>query len=166
MKISKDLKNITTTQKEMAKVLGISQQRISQLVKGNVMVRDETGAIIVIESFKNYYKCQEKDKDGKEISLDHEKAVHERVKRELSEIKLEETKNNLHSTDDIMLIVGGLVANFRRKLLGLPNKMANRIEGKSADDINELLTKEIHDSLIELSELDPSKLVNDKNNTE
>lgn len=166
VKISKDLKTVTTTQTELARALGITQQRVSQLVKDGVVIRDKNGAVILIESLNNFYKLQKESTDKEKVSLEAERALHERAKRELTELKLKEVKNELHSTNDIMLLVGGLVANFKRKMLGIPYKFSNRLEGKKADDINEMLTKEIHDSLIELSELDPSKLINNDDNTE
>jgi len=159
MKISKNLKDTTTTQTEMARVLGITQQRVSQLVKEETIVRTENGAVVVIESLKNFYKSHsgESDENG-ELSLDHEKALHEKAKRELTEMKLAELKNEMHNTSDIELAVGGMVTVFKRQMLAIPYKMSPRIEGKNADEINEMLTEEINGALTALSSFDASKL--------
>ena len=41
MKISKDLKLLTTTQTELARTMGVSQPYISQLVKTGIVVCDK-----------------------------------------------------------------------------------------------------------------------------
>lgn len=159
LKVSKNLKDLTTTQTEMARNLGITQQRVSQLVKDGIIVRDETGAIIVIESLKKFYKLTTCENDENEnLSFEHERALHEKAKREFAELRLAEKKKELHCTADIELMVGGLITVFKRRLLGLPYKMANLLVGKKADDISELLTKEIHSALTELAKFDASKL--------
>jgi plasmid maintenance system antidote protein VapI len=159
MKISKNIKELTTTQTEMAKVLGITQQRVSQLVKDGTIIRNDSAAVIVIESLKNFYKLNlGENGEEKDLSFDHEKALHEKAKREFAELRLAEKKNEMHNTSDIELMVGGLIIVFKRRILGMPNKMASLLVGKSADDINELLTNEIHSALTELAKFDASKL--------
>ena len=76
----------------------------------------------------------------------------------MAEIKLGEMKNDMHSTDDIIYLIGNMVVVFRRTLLSLPSKMATSLAGKSPEDINEILTKEITRALQELSEFDAEKL--------
>ena len=67
-------------------------------------------------------------------------------------------KNDLHKTADIVYLVGNMVIVFRRTLLALPSKMATSLAGKTPEDINEILTKEINRALKELSEFDAAKL--------
>ena len=158
MKISKNLKDLTTTQTELARILGITQQRVSQLVKDGTIIRDENNQVAVIESLKNFYKFSSENEEGKELSFDREKALHEKVKRELAEIKLAELKNDMHTTEHIKIMVGGMVVVFKRRMLAIPYKLAPRLEGKKADDINEMLTKEINEGLTELASFDAAKL--------
>lgn len=159
MKISKNLKTVTTTQTEMAKVLGVTQQRVSQLVKTGVITRDDSGAVLLIDSLKNYYKPN-KDNDTlpEDLSVEKERALHEKAKREIAELKLAEMKKEIHSTTDIELMVGGMITVFKKSLLALPYKVSQKLVGKSADDINEVLTQEITSSLTELSSFDVAKL--------
>ena len=42
MKISKDLNALTTTQTEMAKVIGITQQRVNQLISEGIIEKDKS----------------------------------------------------------------------------------------------------------------------------
>lgn len=58
MKISKDLKKLTTTQTELARALGLTQPRIHQLIQEGIVERDDHGAVLVIASLQNYYRTQ------------------------------------------------------------------------------------------------------------
>ncbi len=159
MKISKNLKQVTTTQTEIAKALGMTQQRVSQLVKNGVVIRDDTGAVLLIDSLINYYKSNHGNNQLIDnLSFETERSLHEKAKREIAELHLAEMKNEMHFTADIELMVGGMVTVFKKKMLALPYKVAQKLVAKSADDINEILTNEITSSLTELSTFDAAKL--------
>lgn len=157
MKISKDLKKLTTTQGEMAKILGITQPRVHQLIEEGVVVRDDSSGVLVIESMQNFYKLKAKITDDP-ADYEKEKALHEKAKRELAEIELAEKRGDMHNTQDIEIMVGGLLTVFKKNVLSIPSKMALILAGKSAEEINELLTKEMSQCLTELSQFDASKL--------
>lgn len=158
MKISKDLKSITTTQTEMARALSITQPRIHQLIEEGTIIWDAAGGVKVIESLRNYYSSGNGTKDENELDLEKEKAAHERIKRELSEIKLTETRGETHRTEDINLLLGNAIVIFRNQLLRLPSKMARQLEGKGVEEMNQIMTKEINAILKDLSETDISKI--------
>lgn len=156
MKVSKDLKKLTTTQTEMARALGISQQRVSQLLKDDVMVRDKSGAVLVIESLKNFYNVRTSEGgDGEELDLNVEKAKHERTKREIAELKLAMMENKVYSAKVVELVLTEMLSNLRTQLLGLPSKLAPLLEKKKKEKIYEVMTKEIEEKLAELSEYTP-----------
>ena len=48
----------------------------------------------------------------------------------------------------------------------MPHKLAKQFEGKSAAKISEILTKEINDGLLELSQFDAAKLGDNISDTE
>jgi len=158
LKISKDLRALTTTQTEMARALSITQPRIHQLIEEGTIMRDAAGGVKVIESLRNYYNSGNGEKDENELDLDKEKAAHERIKRELSEIKLSETRGEIHRTEDISLLLGNSIVIFRNQLLRMPSKMARQLEGKGVDEMNQLLTQEVNAILKDLSETDVSKI--------
>ena len=80
MKITSNLKTLTTTQTEMARALGMSQQRVSQLLKEEVMITDSDGALLILESLKNFYKLRAGAASaGDELDYMQEKAQHERI---------------------------------------------------------------------------------------
>lgn len=163
MRITKNLNSLTTTQTEMAKILGITQQRVSQLVKNETLIRDENGSVFVVKSLHNFYKSQTENTENEDVSFAREKALHEKANRELAELELAEKRGDMHCTADIELTVGGLITVFKKNVLTIPSKMAPILAGKTAEDIKELLTQEGIRCLTELSRFDANKLgeVND-----
>ena len=53
MKITDDLKTATASQSNLAKALGLSRQRVSQLLPEGVLATDEKTQILVIKSVIN-----------------------------------------------------------------------------------------------------------------
>lgn len=156
--VSKCWRSLQISQNEMGKVIGVTPQRVAQLKKDGTVVADDQGKILLVQSLQNIHRLDQGDSGAEGVSLDEERALHEKAKREMAEIKLGEMKNDMHSTDDIIYIIGNMVVVFRRTLLSLPSKMATSLAGKSPEDINEILTKEITRALQELSEFDAEKL--------
>ncbi len=157
MKISKDVNKITTTQSEMAKVLGITQPRVHQLVQDGIIEKTDTGAILLVDSLKNFYKSKQGESGDLEDETDYwtEKALHEKAKRELAEIKLSKIQNNIYDAKTVEMVMIEMFTTLRTQLLGLPNKLAPQLEGKPKEEIYEYITREIEDKLSELSEYSP-----------
>ena len=160
MKISKDLKQLTTTQTEMGRVLGITQQRVSQLVKDDIVKVSPTGAVLVIESLKNFYKYQTGSSvDGESgngvLDLKAEQARHERAKREIAELKLAKLEGEVYDANVVEMVMVEMLSNLRTQPLGIPSKMGPLLEGKTKEEIYSDLTEEIESKLMELSEYTP-----------
>lgn len=167
MKISKDLKLLTTTQTEMGRVLGITQQRVSQLVKDDVVKMSHTGAVLVIESLKNFYKYQTGSTTGGEsgngaIDLKTEQARHERAKREIAELKLAKMEGDVYDAKVVEMVMIEMLSNLRTQLLGIPSKMGPLLEGKTKEEIYSDLTEEIESKLMELSEYTPELFIDNE----
>lgn len=160
MNVSKCWRSLVISQSEMAKILGVTQQRISQMRQNEELVCDDDGKILLIQSLDFLHKQELEKNGGKDVAFEKERALHEKAKREIAELKLGELKNELHKTSDIVYLVGNMVVVFRRTLLALPSKMATSLAGKPPEDINEMLTAEINRALKDLSEFDAAKLEN------
>ena len=157
MNVSKSWRNLIISPSEMAKILKVTQQRISQMRNNDEVVCDENGKLLLVQSLERIYNKNNQN-SCENVSFEEERALHEKAKREIAELKLGELKNDLHKTADIVYLVGNMVLVFRRTLLALPSKMATSLAGKTPEDINEILTKEINRALKELSEFDAAKL--------
>ncbi len=159
MKISKDLKSLTTTQTQMAALLGVTQPRVAQYIKDGIILKDESGAVLVIESLKNYYKYrvvgENVESDDGDVALLVEKARHEKAKRQIAELNLAKMKSELYDAGTVELVLTEMLSNLRSQLLGIPSKMAPMLDGADRDTIYSTLNKEIEDRLSELSEYTP-----------
>ena len=142
----------------MGKALGITQQRVHQLIDEGVVIRDETspgGAVKVIESIKNYYKVKSHNEAPEEVDLMTERARHEKAKREIAELKLAKLQGSAYDAKTVELVMTEMASNLRTQLLGLPSKLAPILEDHKKEEIYEILTKEIEEKLSELSEYSP-----------
>lgn len=139
----------------LAKVLGISPQRVRQLVADGILKREDNQRYKLVENVQQYFHYKSKDKIA---DFDKEHTLLEKAKRETAELELAVKKKKLHRTEDIEMLLGGMLVVFKRTMLAIPHKVAKQCEGKPTAEISRILTKEINDGLIELSTFDASKL--------
>lgn len=156
MKVKENIKELTTSQYNLSKALGLTPQRVNQLIDEGVVIRDEgdkSGGVMLFDSLKNYFSSKVTNADG----LDYwdEKAKHEKVKRETSELKLKKLDGSVYDAKTVELAMTEQLVTLRIKLLGLPVKLTPQLEGKMKNEIYDLMTSEIEDILNELSEYDP-----------
>lgn len=156
MKINGNYKQWSVSQTQLGKILEVSQARINQLIDEEIVLRDESskgGAVLLIDSLKNYYlsKNAATDDNGNSVNFWKEKGLHERAKRKMAELKLRERKGELYEAETVENVLFEITTNFRNKLLGLPSKFSAQLEGKPKEKINVILTEEIERCLEELS---------------
>ncbi len=161
MKISCPIKQITVTQSNLAKTIGISTARICKLAKEGTIVRDDddpSGGVFLYDSLVNYWLrtgLSDVTSDEEDIDYMSERAKHERVKRQFAELKLAKAEARLYDARTVELVLTEMLSNLRTQLLGLPSKLAPALEGKNKNEIYEYMTREIEDKLSELSEYAP-----------
>lgn len=150
MKLEGDYREWRVSQTQMAAILSLAKSRISQLVTEQILVRDEgSGSLFLIESLQNYY--QSKQSSGKRVNFWDERALHERAKRQITELKLKQAKGEVYAAALVEQVMSEQLNNFKNKLLGVPAKMAAQLEGKTRAEINDALNFEIENLLEELS---------------
>ena len=153
MKVNGVIREMTCTQTQLAKAIGVSQARVNQLIDEGVVVRDEfstNGQVMLYESLQNYFLS--KNVSGDSVNFWKEKGLHERAKRELAELKVDKAKGEVYDAATVEGVLTELLTNFRSKLLGLPAKYSTQVEGKTRAEIYDLLTAAIEEELTELSE--------------
>ena len=142
---------MTVTQSFMGKVLGLSQQRISQLLDEGILIRDEvTGRLAFYDSLKSYWLS--KNATGDTVNFWKERGLHEKAKRELSELKLAERRGELYEAATVEAVLSELLITFRNRLQGVGHKLAARLVNETAAQISQAIDAEISDILAELSE--------------
>ena len=143
--------SLTVSQTTLGKILGLTQGRISQLLTEGILVRDaESQQPRLHDSIKNYYLS--KNATGAGVNYWSEKALHEKAKRELAELKVEQRKGNLYDAAEVESELTEWITEFRNKLLAIGHKLCRRLEGKNAAQICEIIDAEIYDCLTELSQ--------------
>ena len=141
---------MTVTQTFLAKVLGLTQGRISQLLDEGILIRDEESRQpLFYDSLKNYWLSKKTTGDG--VNFWTERALHEKAKRQLAELKYQERCNELYEAATVEDFLTELITNARNKFLGVAPKLSPQLEGKSAAQIYELVDGEIRDILMELA---------------
>ena len=164
IKIS-DGDEIVVNAKVLAKVLGISDRQIRNLYQEGIAKKNAAGRYLLVESVREYIarlRVEVASKEPRDNVFDNEiedlnteRAKHEHIKRQIAELKLYTIQGKLYEADKIELVMTNMLTNFKQKLLGVPAKMAKKLVGKTRVEINELLTDEMQDVLLELSDYDP-----------
>lgn len=156
-------------QKTLAAALGISSRQVRNL--------REQGMFEFVSGTKKYdltkcvseyieFKVKAEIGSGTSIVKEKEQAEHERLKKEITKIKLRKLRKEVHEAADVEAFLNGMLLNFRARLLSVPGKVAPQILGLS--DINaiiKILDDEMIQTLEELSEYDPD-IVNGENGTD
>ncbi len=160
MKVNIDPRKITVSQTNLAKALGVTSGRISQLIQEGVAVKDDSdprGGVMLVESIRRYdsRKSSAPASDGDETDYMLEKAKHEKVKRELAELKLAKAEARAYDARTVEMVMTEMLSNLRTQLLGLPSKLAPILARQEKEQIYDAMTKEIEEKLLELSEYTP-----------
>lgn len=156
-KCDQDIRLLTVTQTSLGRALGITQQRIGQLIDEGIVVRDEmskSGRVMLFESLQNHFLSKNANigSGSSNVNFWKERGLHEKAKRELAELKLSKSRGEVYDAATVEGVLSELLTNCRNKLLGLPSKYAPQLEGKSRAEIYSALMTAIEDELSELSE--------------
>ncbi len=164
-----DLSQVAVSAGVLSKMLGISDRRIRQLADEGVIIRVSQGRYNLEKSIKGYVlnlkianSSKEQLRLDDELDLEKEKAKHERVKRQMAEMKLSLMRGRMHKSEDVEAVMTDMLANFKARCLNLPAKLTPQLV--SRDDkgyIMSLLNDEINQALQELAEYDPAEFYSD-----
>lgn len=146
------VKAATMTQKEFAKLLGLSQQRISQLISEGIIPRDPvTKQPLFYEGLRNYMLSKNATGDDS-ANFWKERSLHERAKRKMAELNLQIKEGKLYYAETVHSEISEWLVMFRSKLNGVGHKLAPRLEGLKPAQICDIIDAEIYDILEELAE--------------
>lgn len=154
-------------QKELAKILGITDRRIRQLkdqfgLFENGMTEGSKSKKYILERcVPEYiqYKVDAEVTPGSSIVREKEQAEHEQIKKKISILKLRKLRRELHEAEDVEEFLTDMLMNFKNRVLSIPQKVAPLVLAE--DDVNaviNILEKEVFQALDELSEYDPLKI--------
>lgn len=158
-----DISAITVNSATLEKILQLSDRRIRQLAEENIIIRAAKGRYKLMESISNYILTlkvsieagNSQIPDG-EINLEEEKAMHERVKRQISELKLLTMQGELHKSEDVERVMTDMLVSIKTKLLSMPAKLAPILVSRSdIDFVKRTINSEVLEILNELKDYNP-----------
>ena len=164
-----NIDSITVSAAVLGDMFGVTDRRIRQMAEEGIVVRAAKGRYKLVESIKNYLLTLKLAAEGVgveladgEINFDEEKALHERVKRHISELKLQVMKGELHKAEDVQIVMMDMLVAFKTKIMSIPSKVAPILENREVAFIKERLTKEVIEALNELKDYDPKTFYSDE----
>ena len=164
-----NIDSTTVSAAVLGDLFGVTDRRIRQMAEEGIVVRAAKGRYKLVDSIKNYLLTLKLAAEGVgveladgEIKLDEEKAIHERVKRHISELKLQIMKGEVHKAEDVEIVMMDMLVAFKTKIMGIPSKVAPILENRDAAFIKDRLTKEVIEALNELKDYDPKAFYSDE----
>lgn len=164
-----DIDSLTVSAAVLGNIFGVTDRRVRQMAEEGIIVRAAKGRYNLVESLKNYILSLKLAAEGAtadspdgEIDFDEEKALHERVKRHISELKLQTMKGELHKAEDVERVMSDMLAAFKTRVMNIPSKVAPVLEDRDAAYIKERLTGEVIEALNELKDYDPKEFYSDE----
>ncbi len=93
------------TSVDLARLLGITDRRVRQLVNDGIVSRQPEGDYLLPEAIAEYYAFKYKPDEA--VDYMEEKALHEKTKRELAELELARRRNEVHDAEDVQIVMLG-----------------------------------------------------------
>lgn len=164
-----NIDSITVAAAVLGELFGVKDRRIRQMAEEGIVVRAAKGRYKLVDSVKNYLLTLKLAAEGVgvelvdgEISFDEEKALHERVKRHISELKLQIMQGELHKAEDVEMVMTDMLAAFKTRMMNIPSKVAPILESRDAAFIKDRLTSEVTEALNELKDYNPKAFYSDE----
>ncbi|MTI49692.1 MAG: hypothetical protein FH761_17820 [Firmicutes bacterium] len=163
-----DMSSVVVPSKVLSDTFGLSDRRIRQLANEGVLTKAGRGRYNFAESVKGYIVYLKTISDlentnTSDLNLDEERAKHEQLKRQKTELQLKVMKGELHHSEDVQSVMNDMLSNFRAKVIALPAKVAPMLLSRSnASEIQDILQNECYEALKELSNYDPKDFYNEK----
>lgn len=164
-----NIDSITVSAAVLGDMFGVTARRIRQMAEEGIVVRAAKGRYKLVDSVKNYLLTLKLAAEGVgvdladgEINLEEEKGLHERVKRHISELRLQIMKGELHKAEDVEAVMTDMLASFKTRVMNIPSKTAPILENRDAAFIKERLTSEVTEALNELKDYDAKAFYGDE----
>lgn len=155
-------------QKQLAEILGITARQVRNLKDmGLFEFTPGTKKYNAARCVQEYlaFKIKAETNKGTTIVKETEQAEHERLKKEITKIKLRKMRLEVHEAADVERYWSDMLQHFRNYMLSIPSKIAPKIIDEP--DINIIiheLNEEILAALDTLAEYDPDEINGDGEN--
>lgn len=164
-----NIDSLTVSAAVLGNIFGVTDRRIRQMAEEGIIVRAAKGRYNLVDSLKNYIlslnlaaDSNNSDNPNGELNIDEEKALHERVKRHIDELKLQTMKGELHKSENVRQVMTDMLSSFKTRMMNIPAKVAPVLEERDAGYIQERLTAEVIEALNELKDYNPADFYSDE----
>lgn len=155
----------TVACRELAEALGLTERRVQQLAKQEVLVKAERGNYLYVPNLLKFiaYQKEQISGEGKDYAAENTRLTKERADHEA--LKVRELKGQLIRIDDVIQLVSGLAVQARKKFQDVPKNIIQMYQ-ESLGEIDDKQLRLAHsqadeyvdDVLRELSEVQDSDL--------
>ena len=150
---------------ELDALLGLSADRIYQLIRGGILQTVKRGRLLLADSLQRYIATinkepvsdedmkLEKVKQTAEATLKHSKA-------KIAKLEAEELEGKMHRSEDVEAMTADLLYAVRGALIALPGRLAVDVaQAQTAAEASEVIRQEVNKVLKEISQYkyDPLK---------
>jgi phage terminase Nu1 subunit (DNA packaging protein) len=156
-----ELEDILVSSKTLEALFGVADRTVRHLADEGIIKRDSHGKYLLWNSAKSYITAL-KVANSSKSNTTTEDDEYEHVKRQITDIKLQLIKGQVHKAEDVEKVMSNMFARFKSKMTALPSKLAPRLEGKPRTEIQKILKKEIDAALTELSSYNPQDFYSDE----
>lgn len=164
-----DVESVVVSSTVLADLFGLTTRRIRMLADEGVIQKTSRGRYNLQENIKSYIVYLKASQDLKEKTIDDEldpdkeRALLTRRQREKLDLEIAAMRGKMHLSGDVERVMNDMLANFRAKLIAMPTKVAPILIAKNdVSEVQELLQREIFETLQELSCYDPSAFYSEK----
>ena len=152
---------------EFSKLVSKSDRWIRQLTSQGILTQCGRGKYKLGETLAAYIEYMSGGKAGDEkLSHADVKAEHEMLKKEKTELQLQQMRGELHSANDVRALMGEMVLSAKSKILSIPVRISPQLEGESAKAIEKKLNDEINNVLSVLADYNPGQFIDEGNEDE
>jgi hypothetical protein len=153
-----DYGNVVVTARELASVLGLSEQNVYNLKRRGILqsLRAKRTEFQLGPSVRAYlqFKCGQESEA--EADYHKERALKEKANRELREILVEQTRSQLHRASDVESIQTHSNNQIRARLLAFGDLLASALPGKDPAETKGIIEGEVRKLLLGLCKYPPA----------
>jgi len=151
----------------IAKLLKLTERRVQQLAKDDIIPKAERGKYDLVSSIHGYIDFLKAKAGGDFTAEDVIKNKNKlmKAKAEIAEIERMKATGELIQKEEVKSTWLELINKVKQKLLSIPNKVAPIVVTiKNTNEIKLILQDKIYEALYEISSDERSVEVNDKSN--
>ena len=150
---------------ELAALLGLSADRIYQLIRGGILQTVKRGRLLLADSLQRYIATINKEPvSDEDMKLEKVKQTAEATlkqsKAKIAKLEAEDLEGKMHRSEDVEAMTADLLYAVRGALIALPGRLAVDVaQAQTAAEASEVIRQEVNKVLKEISQYkyDPLK---------